>query len=246
MRGARLHRGRVLAVRTDFDFHAPLRGGRHGVEFRGLDAPLDDDVAGRVGVNRRRPCHQRRLSIHQRRRFLDLDGDEIGKVLGGLPAVRHHRSNRFADEAHDVGCQDRLGDRRIVELVQHRGDGAQCGDLGGRHQHDAVWRRDAHDTAGRDRTAHEPNPLRGRQIAGEATLPGYQRRILDPTYGAAHPAGWGLEGTKHGSPLPVGDTDCKGAKVVAVCKVPIVHSDSGFHRQAENKYRESDRRHRRA
>src|SRR5205814_9153199 len=61
---------------TLFRSHAPVRRSGHRVETRGLDARLDDDVAGRVAMHRRCICRQGCLGVDQRRRFLDLDGDE--------------------------------------------------------------------------------------------------------------------------------------------------------------------------
>ena len=53
---------------------------------------------------------------------LDLDLDLIGDVLGRLRALRQHGGNRLSDVAHDAVGEDRLGDRHVVELVQHRPD----------------------------------------------------------------------------------------------------------------------------
>jgi hypothetical protein len=126
--------------------------------------------------------------IHEGRRFLNLDGDAVGQVLGGLAAISHHGRDRLAGKAHHFTRQDRLGDRGIFELVEHRDDRAQRGDFRGCHHHHALRRQHPHVAARRNRTAHEPHPLGGRQVAGEAALSGHQCRVFDPAQRAADPA----------------------------------------------------------
>ena len=83
--------------------------------------------------------------------------------------------------------QDRLADRLVVELVQHRRDLLHAVKIGGGDHHRAVRRDDALNFAGGDRAAHEAHPMRGGQVGGEAALAGDQRRVFDAADGAADP-----------------------------------------------------------
>ncbi len=83
MRRARLHRRGVLPARAQRDLHAACR--RRGVEARSLHAAFDDDVPRGACVDRVRI--EGRDRIDERRRFLDLDHDLVGRHPPPPPAT---------------------------------------------------------------------------------------------------------------------------------------------------------------
>ena len=180
MRAARLHRQRVLATRARVDGDDLGSGGARGVEARRLHAALDNDVRRRLGMDTGSSFEQGGARIDDGIRLLDLDLDLIGDVLGRLRALRQHSGNRLSDVAHDAVGEDRLGDRHVVELVQHRPDRLDVPQIGRRHDGGAIRSRDAHDASGGHGAAHEAHVVHRRQIAGEASNASDQRRILEP------------------------------------------------------------------
>ena len=104
----------------------------------------------------------------------DLDLDLIGDVLGLLLARCDHGGDQLADKAHHARGEDRLRHRHIVELVQHRLDRLDRRDVGGGDHICAGRHADAVDATRRDRTSHETNPMRRRQVGGEMALPRHQ------------------------------------------------------------------------
>ncbi len=189
MRTARLHRQRVLPARARVDGDDLGGAGARGIDARGLHASLDDDVRRCLGMNDGGAMDDRGTRIDHRLGLLDLDLDPVGDVLGRLGALRQHGGDGLADVAHDAVGEDRLADRHVAELVQHRPDRLDLLHIDGRHDRRAVGRGDAQDASGGHRAAHEAHVLRRRQIAGEASNAGDQRRILEPPDRAADPSG---------------------------------------------------------
>ena len=120
-----------------------------------------------------------------RQRFLDLDLDQIGEVLGCFPRGRDDRGDRLADETHHLRRQHRLDDRHVVELVQHRPQRLHRREVGGGDDHSPFRLDDADDAPRRHRAPDEAHPQRGGEVAGEPPQAGHQHVILDPTEGAA-------------------------------------------------------------
>ena len=96
-------------------FHTAIETGRG-------DGAFDDDVAGGFGMHQRRAVGQGLAAVGQRGGFGDVDLDLIAKILRLILARGKHRRDRFAGEANHAVGEDRLSDRDIVELVQHRPD----------------------------------------------------------------------------------------------------------------------------
>ena len=135
--------------------------------------------------------------IHNRCCFCKLDIDEVTEILGFLSRVGDNGGHRLADKAHDIARQGRLADRHVIELVQHRPDRLDRGNIRRGQDRGTRWRHDAHDPAGRDRAAHEAHPLGRGQVGGEAPLTGHERGIFEPADGAAHPAAVALRVQRH-------------------------------------------------
>ena len=201
MRGARLQRQGILPVRSNVDPDTSVRRGRGRVERGGLHPSFDDDIAGRLGMDRRSAGRQRRTRIDDGRHRFDLDLDKIGDVLGLLPRRRDHRRDRLADEAHDILRQHRLADRHVVELVQHRLDRLHRREVGSRNDRRAGRCGNPHDPAGGQRAPDKADPARRRQVAGEPALAGHQGWVLDPPHRAADPAAisFRMDGHRHQS-----------------------------------------------
>ena len=187
MRRARFKRRGVLAVGADIDADelVCLRDGR--VEIRGLEAAFDHDIGRAVVMHARRAGLQRLLRVDNRRQFSNLDRHRFGDILGLSGRRRDDGGDRLAGEAHHVGRQDRLRDRLIIELVQHRPDRPHAVEIGGAINARSVRRGDADDAAGGNGAADEAHPKGGVEIAGEAAAAGHQRRVFQPADGAANP-----------------------------------------------------------
>ena len=85
MRGARLHRQRILPVRADIDLDPPVRACQFRVEAGRLHAVLRPRRFRPPRHARSRSAgSQRRAGADDRRRIVDFDLDEIGNVLGLL------------------------------------------------------------------------------------------------------------------------------------------------------------------
>jgi len=83
--------------------------------------------------------------------------------------------------------QDRLADRLVIELVQHRQDRLHALEIGGGDDRRTRRRFDILNLSRSDRAAHEAQPVGGGEIGGEAALAGDQRRIFNAPNGAADP-----------------------------------------------------------
>ena len=187
MRGARFKRRRVLAVGADLDADDLVRPRDGRVEIRGLETAFDHDIGRTIVMHARRAGFQRLLRVDNRRQVRNLDRHRFGDVFGLRGRRRDDGGDRLAGEAHHVGRQDRLLDRLIIELVQHRPDRPHAVEIGGAINARSVRRGDADDAAGGNGTADETHPLGGVEIAGEAAAAGHQRRVFQPADGAADP-----------------------------------------------------------
>ena len=209
MRGARLHRQRVLPMRADVELDAPICTPHRGVEFRRLQPPFDDDVSGGFGVDERCAVRERGSRADHRRHLFDVDLDTIGNVLGLFLRRRDHRSDRLADEPHDIARQHRLADRHVAELVQQRLDRLHACELGGGDDGRALRRHDPLDPTRRDRAPDETNPARRRQVARELAVAGHQCRILETPDRTADPTAMVLGIDGHSAPRFAQITCCR-------------------------------------
>ena len=203
VRRARLHRRRVLPVRARLDGDDLVRAVPDRVEAGGLHFAFEDDIAGRLGVHLRRAGGERGERIDHRHGRLDHEIDLLGDVFGVGCARSHDGGDRLADKAHDAVGQDRLADRPVVELVQHRQDFLHALEIGGGDDHRAVRRIDPRDFSRRQRAAHEAHPMRRRQVGGEAALALDQRRVFQPADGAADPGHAGAFGVRVMAPCAI-------------------------------------------
>ena len=187
VRATRLERRRVLAVGAQRDGDAPFRLRHRDIEFgRGKNA-FDHDIAGAIVVHQRRAGFERLARIDQRRPVLDLDRDLIGDVLGLGGGRREYGGEGFADKAHHVLRQDRLRDRPVIELVQHRRDRPHAGKIGAGDDWRTVRRGDGDDAPGRHWAADKAHRISGGEIGGEAAAALDQRRVFQPPHRAADP-----------------------------------------------------------
>ncbi len=132
MRGTRFERRRILPVRSRLDANAPRRP-RQRVGIAGRFHPAFDDHIGiirDVGMHPRRIRSKRLAGIDHRRQFADFEFDRVGHVLRRGRRRGDDRRHRLADEAHHVFRQNRLLDRLIVELLQHRPDRPHAVEIG--------------------------------------------------------------------------------------------------------------------
>jgi hypothetical protein len=136
--------------------------------------------AGRIGG-------KRVARINDRGQFGDLDFDLVRDVFRRRGGWGKNGGNGFTDKAHDILGQDWLLDRLIIELVQHRPDRPHAFEVRRSNDLCFVWRGDADDAAGGDRTADEAHIVRGGKIGREPATPGHQRRVFQPPDGAADP-----------------------------------------------------------
>ena len=187
MRRARFHRCGVLAMRADVELDGLGRTIPHGVEARRFDFALEDDVAGRFGVDLRRTVLECVAGLDEGLRGIDFNLDQVGDVLGFFLARRDDRGNGFADVTDDFIGKDRLADGAIRKFMQHRRDHLHALKIGGGDHHFAAGIADLDDLAGGFRAPHKAHPMCGGQVGGEATLAAHQRRIFKPADGAADP-----------------------------------------------------------
>ena len=93
--------------------HVRLCESRRGVSARHL--PVERLVARRVFVELRRSIRRRLLRVRDRRQRLVLYVDVFQRVLGNVPALRHHHRHRVADVPNYV-----LRDGRVVNSLDVR------------------------------------------------------------------------------------------------------------------------------
>ena len=174
----------------ELDHHVRCAKGRFEVAVA-----LADDVG--LGAPAGRKFARRTLGIEQRGQFLDLDIDEVGRVLGEIGVGGEHGRDRFSDIAHPLARQHRLqighqpGDVGLAgaeALAQP--DRRQARDVSrSPHRDDARGRQcrgrlDRHDPAMRMGRAHDPHVqlLRENEVGDEAAFARQKRRILEPPY----------------------------------------------------------------
>jgi len=145
-------------------------------------------------MDARRAGFKRIAGVDHRRQLDDFDLDCFGAVFGLRRRRRNHRRNRLADKTHDILRQDRLFDRLIVELMQHRPDRPHAHKVGCGINPRACRRRDADNAAGRDGAADKAHPVRGGKVGGEVAAARHQRWIFQPPDGAADPCHPGAGG----------------------------------------------------
>jgi hypothetical protein len=131
----------------------------------------------------------RRVGREQRRQLLDLDHDEVGRVLGEVGVGGEHGGDRLAHVAHAIPRQDRLpiGDEPL-DTRQAKVDRRNVGDITRRpdcahaRQRAGGARIDRYDTAvshGRTHHAHV-QLMRKRDIGRVGAATRHQRAILEP------------------------------------------------------------------
>ncbi len=185
--GARLHRRSVLPARAHVDFDDFRRAIPGRVEIKQFEFAFQDDVAGGDVMNLRRAGSKRVTRVDHRRGLVDRNFDLIGDVLGRCRVCGNHCGDRLADKAHLAVGQDRLADRLVIKLIQHRQDRLHALEIGGGNDRRTRRRFDVLNLSGGDRAAHEAHPVGGGEIGGETALAGDERGIFDTPDGAADP-----------------------------------------------------------
>ncbi len=184
---ARLDRDRGLAAHPEAGFDPHRRRLHHGVDVAALELAGDQHVGARLLVQERRPRERGLRRIDDGRQRLEIDGDELERVLGEVAAFRHHAHHRLADIADLAACERK--DRRGVvaghaRRRQQRLDEARQ-ILGGEHRHDARRRPrgraiDRPDAGVRMIAAPERDVQHARHlpVVDEAAEPGEEARVL--------------------------------------------------------------------
>ena len=185
--GARLHGRRVLPARAHVDLDDFRRAVPGHVEIGRFEFAFQDDIAGGDRMNLRRAGSERVTRVDHRRGLVDCHLNQIGDVFGLFLARRDDCRDRLADKAHLAVGQDRLADRLVIELVQHRQDRLHALEIGGGDDRRVRRRFDVLNLSSGERAAHEAHPVDGGEIGGEAALAGDQRGIFDAPDGAADP-----------------------------------------------------------
>jgi hypothetical protein len=83
----------------------------------------------------------------------------VDDVLGLFLARGDHRGDRLAGKAHFAGSKDRLADRLVVELMQHRRDRLEAFHVGGGNDPGAIRRLDVFDLPRSNRASHKTYPM---------------------------------------------------------------------------------------
>ena len=83
-----------------------VRSGECGIEIAGPEAQSEEDVVGRLVVERR--CGLRVARVDERGQFLHLDRHPLGGVGGLLGCVRDDERDRLSDVANAVAGQHRV------------------------------------------------------------------------------------------------------------------------------------------
>ena len=100
---------------------------KSGVAIR----PSTITLPGATAWMRARAVGKRVVRIDQWLLFGDRELDLVDDVLGLFLAGGDHGGDRLAGEAHFAVGEDRLADRLVVELVQHRRDRLEAFHIGG-------------------------------------------------------------------------------------------------------------------
>ena len=188
-RGARFQRHAGVPPDGEFKLDDMRGAAEHGVD---VAIALANDRC--FAAMARQELHRRRLRIEKRRQFLDLHGDQIGRVLGDVGIVGEDGRYRIADKAHAVSGQYRLAigiKRRNAAFAKidrrHLGD-VGCGPHRENTRHGARGRRvDGDDAAvGMPRSHHAHVKLmRKIDVAGKCAAADDERRIFQPLHGLA-------------------------------------------------------------
>ena len=154
--------------------------------------PVDREIAGRLRPHLRRAVAQRFARVGDRRHFLVFDRDQLGGVLRGGRALRHHHRHRLADMHRPLAGQRRpvRQDQPLAAAPRHRRMPAEIADpvhvLRGQHADHAgrLQRRrgiDADDAGeGMGRTDEIGIGLvRQRRVGDIAAVPANEDIVLD-------------------------------------------------------------------
>ncbi len=111
--GARLDGDRRLAVHAEAaaDAHGGLRDRR--IDVAALEFAAEQDVGLRFVMQQRRARLDRFDRIVDARQRLEIDGDQLDRILGKVTAFRHHPDNGLADIAH-LAARQRQDRRRVI------------------------------------------------------------------------------------------------------------------------------------
>jgi hypothetical protein len=97
----------------------PVRRARQrGIEFALADREGADEVALELVMDDGRARTQCRLGVHHRRQRIEIDGHQLGCILGCVAALRHDDGHRLADVPDLVVRQERL--LWIDEIMPHQ------------------------------------------------------------------------------------------------------------------------------
>ena len=180
---ARLHRLAPAAADAKRERDDARRGAQRGLDVPAGQRDPAGHVVGNVLVDGGRAGRER-LGGGER---LVLDLDQLARVLGGIPTVRHHGGHRFADEPRSVAGEQgeivaaKLGVRR------HHGEGPRRGaEIAERdHVRDSGMRAGARGVHAMDarmgvRAAQEHDVQHAGQgdVAHVAPAPGEQPRVF--------------------------------------------------------------------
>ena len=168
----------------------------HGVSGAegGVDIAVTLAHDGRLGRAAGFELAGRRVGVQERRQFLDVEHDELGRILGEIGIVGEHRRDRLADIAHRAGREQPLPVRfQTFDPGQAEVDRRNVGNVGCRpHREHACFRQrrarvDRADAAMREIRAHDSHVqlLRKRNIGGKTAAPGQERAVLKPRHRAA-------------------------------------------------------------
>ena len=109
-RGPRLHRIRDEPVVDEVEARHVVGAGEGVVRRRAVaDLPVIAEVAGRVGVDLRRPFRERVLHGHQRREAGVAHLHLLRRVARLAGALRDHDGHRVSDVAHRIDGENRMG-----------------------------------------------------------------------------------------------------------------------------------------